>query len=37
VRVVVYDSFTLQPLPVLDPERADTGTLLIGEVEVVGD
>jgi hypothetical protein len=35
--VVVYDSFTLEPLPVLDPDRADGGPLLIGEVEVVGN
>ena len=35
VRLVVYDSFTQQPLPNLEPGMAGEGSVLLGEVEVV--
>ncbi len=37
IRLVVYDSFTQQPLPVLAPGQAEGGGWLVGEVEVIGN
>jgi hypothetical protein len=35
--LVVYDSFTQQPLPVLSSARTEGGALVIGEIEVIGN
>jgi hypothetical protein len=35
--LVVYDSFTQQPLPVLGPAQTAQGALVIGQVEVAGN